>query len=637
MAVSRAERKKIRNARTVARRNLISRTARTWSRLYRESTESLKNTVHSWLDKLETQARRDIASGDILNPIEIPETFTETLQSYLREAMAQGYWLNHLYVQEIKAAYQGRKYCGKVTLSDIPNDEELRELLQDFVSFENDSEWHEIIPVEAVNWLENYVPTLVGVLNTAVLERTRDVIRNSLLEGSTLRERMKAVRESSEELASMARQRIEAIARTEITRADSMGRLISMKANDDVIGVEFSAIMDDRTTEMCIARNGLVMRLDDPRLPENTPPLHVNCRSLLVSLTVYDFPDGVLTSHEFDEVPAGMQRPEDIAEVSALLEGVNSANNINNTAIDIRTKVNALIQQDEEYKRQYKELQTRMENAASRHDEDEYNKLFTQQNELVKAWRELSPRLREAKIEAAEQGIIFASGISKKLGTDDVQAIIQDVEKAPEAIRKVWNIFEDRMKIADTYSKHAYYRPIEKAVYVNISQCKNQEPRNRTLFHELGHLIDNSGGGWYSQWLEFDLYDSLVSEASSYINDTLGRLKKEAVSLGVSPKTVKKADAYNWIEQEIWHLPMKTKATVSDMFSGVTKNKVQDGYTHPTSYWKVDETQVCLEFFAQTFSDSINNPEAIELTKKYFPKSYNIFEQIIDKIGGKKQ
>lgn len=108
--------------------------------------------------------------------------------------------------------------------------------------------------------------------------------------------------------------RIETIARTEITRADSMGRLIEMKGNDDVIGVEFSAIMDDRTTEMCTERHGLVMRLDDPRLPENTPPLHFQCRSLLLSLTVYDYPDGLLTSREFDEVPSGIQRETDIEE-----------------------------------------------------------------------------------------------------------------------------------------------------------------------------------------------------------------------------------------------------------------------------------------------------------------------------------
>lgn len=238
--------------------------------------------------------------------------------------MAQGYWLNYLYVQELKAAYSGRKYQGKVTLSEIPEDERIKELLRDFIELDASGEWYEIIPMEAVNWLNDYVPKLAGIFSASVLERTREVIQKSMLEGSTLQERMKALRESSEELARMTNQRIEAIARTEITRADSMGRLIQMKANDDVIGVEFSAVMDDRTTEMCIERNGLMMRLDDPRLPENTPPLHCNCRSLLISLTIYDYPDGVLTSHEFDEVPAGIQRPEDIETVRALLEEIDT-------------------------------------------------------------------------------------------------------------------------------------------------------------------------------------------------------------------------------------------------------------------------------------------------------------------------
>lgn len=226
-----------------------------------------------------------------------------------------------MYVQEVRAAYEGRKYRGRVTLSDVPEEARLMELLRKFIELDTVNEWYEIIPMEAVNWLNEYVPKLAGIYSASVLENVREVIQASMLEGSTLQERMKALRESSAELSRMSDRRIETIARTEITRADSMGRLISMKANDDVIGVEFSAIMDDRTTEICTERNGLVMRLDDPRLPENTPPMHPRCRSLLLSLTVYDYPDGLLTSHEFDEVPAGMQRVDDIAEVTRILGG----------------------------------------------------------------------------------------------------------------------------------------------------------------------------------------------------------------------------------------------------------------------------------------------------------------------------
>lgn len=187
------------------------------------------------------------------------------------------------------------------------------------------SEWHEVIPEEAVKWLEAYVPKLAGSISEDVLQKVCSVIRESMMTGSTLQERMKALRESSDVLQRITDVRIESIARTEVTRADSMGRLISMKSNDDVIGVEFSAIMDDRTTEICSSRHGLFMRLDDPRLPENTPPLHVNCRSLLLPCTVYDYPDGMLTSHEFDETPAGMQRNDDIEEVRKLLVGFENA------------------------------------------------------------------------------------------------------------------------------------------------------------------------------------------------------------------------------------------------------------------------------------------------------------------------
>lgn len=68
------------------------------------------------------------------------------------------------------------------------------------------------------------------------------------------------------------------------------------------------------------------MRLDDDRIPFNTPPLHCRCRSMLISLTIYDYPDGLLTSHEFEEVSSGEQRPEDIEEVKKIIENGTNEN-----------------------------------------------------------------------------------------------------------------------------------------------------------------------------------------------------------------------------------------------------------------------------------------------------------------------
>lgn len=42
---------------------------------------------------------------------------------------------------------------------------------------------------------------------------------------------------------------------------------------------------------------------------------------MLLPCTVYDYPDGLLTSHEFNEVPSGIQRETDVEEVRSLLGG----------------------------------------------------------------------------------------------------------------------------------------------------------------------------------------------------------------------------------------------------------------------------------------------------------------------------
>ena len=290
---------------------MIARTARVWTRLYKEAVPDLKATAHRWLEKVLRQTD---------NPPELPAKFEKRISRMMRSAYAYGYWLSHLYVEELKAAREGVKYRGKVTLADVPSDDELRRILEAFMSFEDVDGWEAVIPQDAIDWLEDYVPKLSGKWSSDVLERVSEVIRASMLEGGTLQERMKALREVAPQLQRMSADRLETIARTEITRADTFGRLVSMKAHDDVIGVEFSAIMDDRTTEICSSRHGLIMRLDDPRLPENTPPCHPRCRSVLLPCTVYEYPDGLLTSHEYDEVPAGMQRPEDIEEVLKILD-----------------------------------------------------------------------------------------------------------------------------------------------------------------------------------------------------------------------------------------------------------------------------------------------------------------------------
>lgn len=100
------------------------------------------------------------------------------------------------------------------------------------------------------------------------------------------------MKELAEVFPQFTKYRLENIARTETSSALTQGRLIRFTAPDsNTVAVQFVAIMDARTTPICQSRDGMIMRLDDPRLPANTPPLHYMCRSTLIPVDDWDWED----------------------------------------------------------------------------------------------------------------------------------------------------------------------------------------------------------------------------------------------------------------------------------------------------------------------------------------------------------
>jgi SPP1 gp7 family putative phage head morphogenesis protein len=55
-----------------------------------------------------------------------------------------------------------------------------------------------------------------------------------------------------------------------------------------VEALEYSAILDDRTTDVCACLDGVVKPVDSDYWDEYTPPNHFNCRSLLIPVTTRD-------------------------------------------------------------------------------------------------------------------------------------------------------------------------------------------------------------------------------------------------------------------------------------------------------------------------------------------------------------
>jgi SPP1 gp7 family putative phage head morphogenesis protein len=82
--------------------------------------------------------------------------------------------------------------------------------------------------------------------------------------------------------------RIETIVRTNATTALNQGRLVEARrlGRPLVNSMQFSAVLDDRTTDVCRGLDGKVIPIDSPDLDRLSPPLHHQCRSILVPVTL---------------------------------------------------------------------------------------------------------------------------------------------------------------------------------------------------------------------------------------------------------------------------------------------------------------------------------------------------------------
>jgi SPP1 gp7 family putative phage head morphogenesis protein len=78
------------------------------------------------------------------------------------------------------------------------------------------------------------------------------------------------------------RRGLELFARRNGMASFNRGRLEAFCRNTHLIrAVQFVSCLDTIATDICSSRNGKILRLSDPALPGNVPPLHYGCRSFL--------------------------------------------------------------------------------------------------------------------------------------------------------------------------------------------------------------------------------------------------------------------------------------------------------------------------------------------------------------------
>ena len=117
------------------------------------------------------------------------------------------------------------------------------------------------------------IPQMLGQFTEAKARQVNTVLLDGFTEGATqaqLIERLKEIQPMQEMQAAT-------IARTGNNSVSSIARYQAELANADVLdGYEWVSTLDDRTSNVCKARDGIVYSIsaNDPR-----PPAHFNCRS----------------------------------------------------------------------------------------------------------------------------------------------------------------------------------------------------------------------------------------------------------------------------------------------------------------------------------------------------------------------
>lgn len=145
--------------------------------------------------------------------------------------------------------------------------------------FRGEADGEPVVPDAAVDFVRRR-RDLGRFFDADQVTTIRELLAAALQEGSSVATVMEALQAAM--VGHFGAARAENIARTEATTAYNQGRLQAfLQAPDLVAALQFMAVLDARTTDICQHRDGLVFKLDDPLLRENTPPCHFQCRSLL--------------------------------------------------------------------------------------------------------------------------------------------------------------------------------------------------------------------------------------------------------------------------------------------------------------------------------------------------------------------
>lgn len=243
--------------------------------------------------QLTDEDMRDIAN------VELPGVARGRIKTHFMRALSEGWALGRTQARE-----EMRRVGRSTNASSAARFADLRDTAADYFEANgfrmagNASDGaRAVIQAELINSVKN--GRSPAQTRTAIWERltakgfsSREAVRSVETDEGVLRA-LDALWVDDEEIAAHY---LDTLARTNIFESMNEARYAEFTdpaLDDFVVALRFSSILDDRTTEVCEHMHDRVYRIQDEVWNEYRPPLHYNCRSILVPITAVDVQDGV--------------------------------------------------------------------------------------------------------------------------------------------------------------------------------------------------------------------------------------------------------------------------------------------------------------------------------------------------------
>lgn len=286
---------------------------------------------------------------------------------------------------------------------------------------------------------------------------------------------------------------------------------------------------------------------------------------------------------------------------------------------------------------------------------NEYNKLIANNTDILRAeparlklygitTNDLKPAIKATKKAGSIRN--YSGELARGFGPTHYDAMHDIIDKSSNTnLKAVWDKYENELRVGDAHKKGGAYA-MGRSLYLDIDKCAKGNSFDRpyqVVFHEAGHGIDsacrklaNQSGVFASHFsgaYKGGLFPQTIKdEVQELVSAYDKKLKAEYKARG---ETYRKAYAYKSLENEISAYNSYAMADLSDILEGATGAKIRCGYGHGASYWK-DRTiggisdGLATEAFAEMTDSTFANPESLELIKKYLPKSYKVYEEMLE-------